>query len=426
MKKRLQIWGVAALAVGLVLAVLPFPASARGADPQLVLEEQKSGRMLVVLEDLPEGCCGVQITLTLEQEDDQFTFDPLLEGAGRYHTIRQEGDEVTLYLTSKTVLAKEERLVLGWLSEGSISQASGLKLLDSGAELLYEQEELDWEEDREEDQEEDSSSNPQYDLSIAPSLGGSVTANRKQAASGSLVTLTVNPNPGWQLSELIVTGKKGAAVTVSSGTGGKYTFRMPGADVQISAVFIQVSEGTGMPFSDLEPGSWYESAVEYVWKNGLMNGISASAFSPSQTTTRGMIVTILHRMSGEPDGGNGTFTDLASGAYYRQAVHWAAANGIVTGYGDGRFGPDDPITREQLAEILYRYARLLGMDLSIKANLTGYADYAAISAYALEALSWANGVGLMQGVGENRMSPGGFATRAEVATLLMRFSTQLG
>ena len=155
-----------------------------------------------------------------------------------------------------------------------------------------------------------------------------------------------------------------------------------------------------------------------------MNGTGDHTFSPNGTTTRGMIVTILYRMEGEPAvTGTGGFADVPEGQWYTDAVIWAAANDIVTGYGDGRFGPDDPITREQMSAILFRYAQYKAYDVSVgeDTNILSYLDVADVSEYAISAFQWACGSGVIHGVTDATLVPQGTATRAQVATMLMRF-----
>ena len=153
----------------------------------------------------------------------------------------------------------------------------------------------------------------------------------------------------------------------------------------------------------------------------MMDGIGNNLFSPNGTTTRAMIVTILHRLENQPASGSSTFTDVPANQWYTNAVAWAAANGIVDGYGDGRFGPNDTITREQMAAILYRYAQFKGYDVSNTGNLSGYTDAAQVSEWARTAMGWANAQGLITGNTATTLNPTGSATRAEVATILMRF-----
>lgn len=175
-------------------------------------------------------------------------------------------------------------------------------------------------------------------------------------------------------------------------------------------------------FADVKKTDWFYEEVQYVYSHGLMKGTGTDTFSPDLTTTRGMIVTILWRLEGEPSVKGTQFADVAENAYYAEAILWAAENGIVTGYGSNRFGPDDPITREQLAAILYRYAQYKELDTSASDSLKGFTDASKISTYAKEAMGWACAVGLLQG-SHNALDPQGNATRAQVAAILYRFNT---
>ena len=153
-----------------------------------------------------------------------------------------------------------------------------------------------------------------------------------------------------------------------------------------------------------------------------MTGTGSGMFSPNEEITRGMLVTILYRLSGEPAvSESAPFADVETGSYYEKAVAWAAACGIVSGYENGSFGPNDAVTREQLAAILYRYARYQGQDVSASADLSGFADAGAVSGYAQPALAWASGSGLIVGTTDGTLDPQGTATRAQAATILMRF-----
>ena len=176
-------------------------------------------------------------------------------------------------------------------------------------------------------------------------------------------------------------------------------------------------------FADVNPSDWYYDAVQYVSEQDLMKGTSNTAFSPNVSTSRGMLITILYRLTGNPDiAADCPFSDVARGSYYEDAITWGAQEEIITGYRSGTFGPDDPITREQLAVIFYRYARYLGMDAVTTAeNLTGFADDDTVSEYAVAALNWAVGAGLINGVGNGLLKPQGNAVRAQVAAMLQRF-----
>ncbi|MBR5534686.1 MAG: S-layer homology domain-containing protein, partial [Ruminiclostridium sp.] len=207
----------------------------------------------------------------------------------------------------------------------------------------------------------------------------------------------------------------------------KRVLSMAMALVMMISLFPTTTFAASMnPFSDVNSKDWFYNEVLYVKDKGLMNGTSDSAFNPTGTTTRGMIVTILHRLTGEPAAPASTFQDVDDSQYYADAVDWAAANGVVTGYSTTAFGPNDFITREQLATIFYRYASLMGYDVSVgeDTNILSYSDALSVSPYAVSAMQWAVGADLVNG-SDGKLSPQGLATRAQVAAILYRFCTQV-
>ena len=265
-----------------------------------------------------------------------------------------------------------------------------------------------------------SSGTTRYSVEVRGTTGGTVTASPTRAAKGATVTLTVRADEGYQLDGLTVTDSKGGTVKLTDKGSGTYTFTMPASKVTVQATFTQNQSGT-LPFTDVKTGDWFYEAVQYVYDKGMMTGVSADRFAPASTTTRGMIVTILYRLENEPAvSGGSAFTDVENGAWYADAVVWAAANDIVNGTSATTFAPNSPITREQMAAILYRYAAYKGYDVSQKADLSGYTDAASISGYAKDALAWANAQKLITGVTDTTLNPQGSATRAQVATILMR------
>lgn len=179
-------------------------------------------------------------------------------------------------------------------------------------------------------------------------------------------------------------------------------------------------EDTG--FSDVDADDWFAESAVYVWDNGVMNGTSDTTFNPNGTTSRGQIAAILYRAAGSPAvSGAADFPDVTAGAYYADAASWAAANGIVTGYSDGTFGPGDPITRQQLAAILWRYAGSPAAESG-----TDYADESTIASYAVTAVDWARDTGVITGRDGNVFDPNGRATRAQAAVILHRYLELLG
>ena len=179
---------------------------------------------------------------------------------------------------------------------------------------------------------------------------------------------------------------------------------------------------SGLPFGDVKSGDWFYNDVKYVYEKGMMSGTAADVFAPNATTTRAMIVTILYRLEGSPAvSGTSAFTDVPAGQWYTDAVNWAAANQIVNGTSATTFAPNASITREQMAAILYRYAQYKGYDVTEKADLSGYSDNGQISAYAKDALAWANAAKLINGITNTTLAPQGSATRAQVSAILHRF-----
>ena len=179
------------------------------------------------------------------------------------------------------------------------------------------------------------------------------------------------------------------------------------------------------PYADVSANQWFYAAVQYVSENNLMNGVAENAFGPDIHTTRGMLVTILHRMEGEPQAGEHSFTDVAEDEYYADAVAWAAENDIVNGYSDTVFAPEKAMSREEMAVVLYRYAQYKGWDVSAQGDLSRYADSESVSAWSAEAMTWAVGAKVMNGM-DGRLAPQGDALRSQTATVLMRVSTLAG
>ena len=263
--------------------------------------------------------------------------------------------------------------------------------------------------------------NPNYKITIGDTENGTVTVNPTAAKEGTTVTITPVPDAGYQVGTVSVTDRFGQAVAVDQQADGTYTFVMPDGQVTVEVTFLQ-GEAPDLPFSDVTESDWFYDAVTYAYENGLMDGVGAGLFAPNSETTRAQLVTILHRLAGQPaPSGDSGFSDVETGTWYTDAVAWAAQNGIVNGVSDTQFAPGDDITREQLAVILYRYATYQGYDVSQRADLSGFVDAGTISTYAQEALSWANAQGLVLGFEDGSLRPQGTASRAQIAAVLMRF-----
>ena len=267
------------------------------------------------------------------------------------------------------------------------------------------------------------SSVTRYPVNLPGSVdNGAVTASPTRASRGQRVTLTVTPDEGYVLGSLTVTDRNGNAVAFTDAGNGKYTFSMPSSPVNVAVSFRPESD-TDLPFLDVAQDSWYYDAVSYVYRHGLMAGTSDAIFAPNANLTRAMMATVLWAMEGSPVVNYAmTYTDVSGDAWYAEAVRWATSEGVVSGVGDGRFSPDSPITREQMAVMLYAYAVHKGYDTSHDgAAARSFHDYDAISDWARTAMEWVVDAGMIGGKPGNILDPGGTATRAEVATILMRF-----
>lgn len=259
----------------------------------------------------------------------------------------------------------------------------------------------------------------QHRVYVKDVSNGSLTANVNWAAEGDKVYVTAKPSKGYELTWLSVKAADGTVLKIYEALGeNTYYFYMPDQYVTVSGIFSVIS--SGLPFVDVNSGAWYYDAVSFVYNKGIMNGVTSTTFEPNSTITRGMVVTMLWRMAGEPYVSGGSFSDVASGRYYSTAVAWAAKNGIVDGYSSTVFGVNDPVTREQFATILYRYAKYMGYS-TVGSSLTGYYDANSVSSWARDAMGWAVKNGIITGSGNSRLNPTGTASRAEVAQMFMSF-----
>ena len=419
------------LALSLLLG-LAVPAQAAGV--RLTWEKKSAGSMELTIRGLgEESVYGLQLEMTVAGAYASASFRPA--DADVYTECRASASEqntkVVVYLASQKPMNSGSILTAGTLSlDKSFSMPDSATVTLLGHELKP----LDGadgsvisaaEQIRVPDDDEDEDDPDTYRVRVSSALHGEVKANMTWAEARETVTLTVNAHEGYGLNKLTVTSSRGREMALTDMGGGKYTFRMPTAEVEVTASFLPAGQNHPvMSFDDVTEWDWYHSAVHSVYENGMMSGTCETAFSPDMDTSRGMIVTVLHRLEGTPAAGASDFSDVPREEYFAKAVDWAYENGVVSGYGgneSGTFGPNNPITREQLASILYRYAQKKGMDMTVRGDLSGFADQGDISDYARESVAWAVGVGLISGMGDGTIAPGGSATRAQAATILMRY-----
>ena len=266
---------------------------------------------------------------------------------------------------------------------------------------------------------------PTYAVTAPETTGGTVTVSPSRASSGRMVTITATPDLGYELERLTVRDSRGNEIALTDKGDGKYTFTMPASRVTVEASFTPAP----LPFEDVAPGAWYESAVRYAYLHDIMEGMSATTFQPNGTLSRAMAVQIFYNLEGQPDisGENlgYPYEDVNAQAWYGDAVYWARITGVATGYGDGTFQPTDSITRQEFAQMLYNYAKYKDYDLSAEGDLSQFPDSGSVADWAEAAMSWANGNELINGHDDGTIDAGGAGTRAQAASILMRFDQNL-
>ena len=254
-----------------------------------------------------------------------------------------------------------------------------------------------------------SSGKTTYKVTTSAVNNGGVNASPSNAEKGATITITLSPDKGYKLDKLTVTDGSGKSVSTVKKSDTVYTFTMPASAVTVGVSYAKADETPSKTtFNDVSANDWFASAVDYVTGKGMMNGTAANTFSPKANTTRGMLMTVLARHAGEDTTGGSV--------WYEKGMNWAKANGVSDGT-----NPQVNITREQLAAMLYRYAQNKKYDVSGAKSLDGYTDAQSVSSYAVPALQWANAAGVVNGKSGSKLDPKGYATRAEVAAMLMRF-----
>lgn len=261
---------------------------------------------------------------------------------------------------------------------------------------------------------------PRYDVAVSDGAHGSVTVSPKSASKGSTVTVTVTPDKGYTLETLSVTDRNGSALNLTDKGGGQYTFTMPSGPVTVTATFMDDNTMLNF-FVDVPAGAYYYDAVLWAAEGGIVTGTDAVHFSPDASCTRAQLVTLLWRAAGSPVVNYAmNFNDVDSGTYYAEAVRWAASEKVVEGTTAETFAPDAAVTRAQMVTMLYRFAKAQGMDTTQGGMaIREFDDFDAVPAYALEAMDWAVNAGVLKG-DNNRLLPQDNCTRAQIVTMLYR------
>lgn len=261
-------------------------------------------------------------------------------------------------------------------------------------------------------------------LEIAETAHGSVTVSTAHPDYGEVVTIVPQPESGYAVEAVMVTDADGEALAVAALEDGSYQFTQPRGTVTINVTFAK-KPVEPLPFVDVAAEDWYGDAVAAVYARGLMTGTAEDTFAPELAATRGMVVSILHRLAGSPTVSVEVFADVAADDWYGQAVAWAANEGIASGTSAETFSPNAAVTREQLAALLCNFAAQQGMDTTARSDLSSFDDAATVSDWAQDAVSWAHAEGLLAGTSATTLSPQGEATRAQLAAMLVRFSDYL-
>ena len=345
-----------------------------------------------------------EIKINTQNVSTTFTLPEASRSGYRFLGWKQEGSEETKPAGEEVTISDNTTFTAQWRKRSSSDDESSPDLSGGGS---------------------GSSSYTRYTVSVAEAAHGTLTLSDDEVRRGEEVTITVTPDEGYAVETISVTTSNNEVVEVTDNEDGTFTFTMPGRDVNISATFteapVEEVEDPMDAFTDVDEDAWYYDAVSSMVEQGYMNGTSETTFEPFLNLTRAMIAQILYNMEGAQGNGEAAFTDVADSQWYADAVNWAASEGIVSGYGDGTFGPNDPITREQMATILYQYAAYKGYDLSDTASLDAFTDAADVSSWALPYVQWAVGCGIMNGRDNGTLDPAGTATRAEIAVMVDTF-----
>ena len=268
---------------------------------------------------------------------------------------------------------------------------------------------------------------PTYPPTVEEPENGTVTTSPSRPKEGDRVTITPKPDEGFEVDEVVVEDADGNEIKVTQNQDGTYSFTQPDGKVTITVTF-RCDGGELCPsdhLTDVEEDGWYHDAVDYVVEHGIMEGMSPTTFAPRRELTRAEVVQVLYNLEGRPDvTGENIFTDTAK-HWAVDPITWAATTGVVDGYGDDTFRPNNPVSRQEFAQMLYRYAKYKGYDLAAEGDLSQFPDSGKIGEWAEVAMKWANGEGLIQGHENGTIDPTGTTIRAQAASILMRFDLNL-
>lgn len=372
------------LIIGSVMAVMSIPVAFAAGTPSINITANESTQQSVSFNNISSDTKNLQVTINLSKNQNySFLENNYLAGkAGVEFHCKTDNSTVTIYITSNTdVLTTSGNLILGTISADesfSIKSATNMKVTD-GTNISG-----TWDNT--------NTQTPSTDNGSDDNSGSNDNSNSDSSSSNNNNSNNSNNNSSNNNNNNSNTDKP----------------------------------ETSIPFTDVSEKDWYYDAVKFAYDNGLMSGVSSTAFEPNANTTRGMIVTVMYRLENEPNVNiDNSFEDVKPSDYYGNAIYWAKQNNIVTGYNSTTFAPNDNITREQMAAILYRYASYKGYSVDKISDLSQFSDVSKINDYALKPIKWAVASNLISGMGDSTISPLGNASRAQIATILMRFIENL-
>ena len=399
--------------IGSVMTIMAIPVAFAAGTPSLNIPTTENTQQSITFNNVSNDVKNLQVTINLSKEQKyEFSInEDIKDKDGVEFCYKSQGSSITIYITSNTYsLTNSDFIKLGDISADenfNIISATDIKLVDDDNTSSV------WED----------IIPPSNDTNDNTNNGDNNNNNNQNNNSNS-----GNNNSSGNTSNNNNSNNSGNTSnnnTSSNNSSNNNNSNNSNNNNNSSSDTDEDTQVT-LPFTDVNENDWYYSAVKYVYDNGLMSGISNTTFAPNANTTRGMIVTVLYRLENQPNVNiDNSFNDVKVSDYYGNAIYWAKQNNIVTGYNSTTFAPNDNITREQMATILYRYAVYKGYTVNKTADLSSFSDEANINSYALTPIKWAVASNIISGMGDGTISPLGNASRAQIATILMRFIENL-
>lgn len=405
--------------IGSVMTIMAIPVAFAAGTPSLNIPTTENTQQSITFNNVSNDVKNLQVTINLSKEQKyEFSInEDIKDKDGVEFCYKSQGSSITIYITSNTYsLTNSDFIKLGDISADenfNIISATDIKLVDDNNTSSV------WEDIIPPSDDTNDNTNNSGDNNNSNNNNNNNQNNNSNSGNNNSSGNTSNNNNGNNSGNT-------SNNNTSSNTSGNNNSSNNSNNNNNSSSNTDESTQVTLPFTDVNENDWYYSAVKYVYDNGLMSGISNTTFAPNANTTRGMIVTVLYRLENQPNVNiDNSFNDVKVSDYYGNAIYWAKQNNIVTGYNSTTFAPNDNITREQMATILYRYAVYKGYTVNKTTDLSSFSDEANINSYALTPIKWAVASNIISGMGDGTISPLGNASRAQIATILMRFIENL-